>query len=140
MKKLILSGLFGALAMLLLQGPLVARAMDAGIMDSGGYRGYEMGPGMMRYGGYPDDGSGPGFLGQCYGNEGQYRQNQSYLDRKGAERVFEDYLNSRHNPNLKLGEVKDEGSVFEADLLTKDNSLVDKLIVNKNTGQMRSAY
>jgi hypothetical protein len=39
-----------------------------------------------------------------------------------------------------LGEIKDEGSFFGAELLTKDNSLVDKLIVDKNTGRMRSAY
>jgi len=43
-------------------------------------------------------------------------------------------------PNFKLGEIKDEGSIFEAHLLTKDNSLVDKLIGDKNTGRIRSAY
>jgi hypothetical protein len=66
--------------------------------------------------------------------------NINLLNKKDAERIFEDNLNSRHNPNLKLGAIKDQGSSFEADLLTKDNSLVDKLIVDKNTGRMRSAY
>jgi len=140
MKKLILCGLAGALAMLIAQSPLEAQAMDNGMIDSGSYRSYDMGPGMMRYGGSQDSVMGPGMMGPGYENEPHYYQNQKYLDRNGAERVFEDNLKSRHNPNLKLGKIKDEGSFFEADLLTKDNSLVDKLIVDKDTGRMRSAY
>ena len=140
MKKLILCGLVGVLAMLLVNSPIDAQAMDSGMMSGGGYRGFDMGPGMMHDGGHRDYDMGPGMMGQGYENEPYYHQNQKKLDSKGAERVFEDYLNSRNNPNLKLGKIKDEGSFFEADLLTKDNSLVDKLIVDKNTGRMRSAY
>jgi hypothetical protein len=136
MKKLVLYGLAGILAMLLVWGPLDLQAMDSGMMGSGGYRGYDMGPGMMHYGDYPDYGMAP----QCNDKEPHYRQNQTYLDRKGAEKIYEDYLNSRHNPNLKLGKIMDEGSSFEAELLTQNNSLVDKLIVDKNTGRIRSAY
>lgn len=124
MKKLILCGLVGALA-ILLANPIDAQAMDSGIMGGGGFRGYGMGLERM---------------GQGYENEMHYRQNQKYLDRKGAERIFEDYLSSRHNPNLTLGEIKDEGSFFEADLLTQNNSLADKLIVNKDTGRICSAH
>ena len=29
---------------------------------------------------------------------------------------------------------------FEADVVTKDNSLADKILVDKNTGWMRPAY
>ena len=140
MKKLILCSFVGVLAMLLANIPIDARAMDSGMMDGGGYRGYDMGPGMMHDGNYRNYDMGPGMMGQGYENEPQYYQNQKYLDKKDAERIFEDNLNSRHNPNLKLGAIKDQGSSFEADLLTKDNSLVDKLIVDKNTGRMRSAY
>jgi len=155
MKKLIICSFVGVLVMLLANIPIDARAMDSGMMDGAGYRGYDMGPAMMHDGNYRNydmgpammhDGNyrnydmGPGMMGQGYENEPQYYQNQKYLDKKDAERIFEDNLNSRHNPNLKLGEIKDQGSSFEADLLTKDNSLVDKLIVDKNTGRMRSAY
>ena len=140
MKKLILCGLVGALA-ILLANPIDAQAMDSGMMGGGGFRGYDMGPEMMHYGGSRNYGmGGPEMMGQGYENEMHYRQNQKYLDRKGAERIFKDYLRSRHNPNLKLGEIKDEGSFFEADLLTHDNSLADKLIVDKDTGRIRSAY
>jgi hypothetical protein len=99
-----------------------------------------MGPGMMHNGGDQNYGVGPGMMGQYNNNESYHRRNQMYVDRNGAERIFEEYLDSRHNPNLKLGKIKDRGSFFEARLLTKDNSFVDKLIVDKNTGQMRSAY
>ena len=140
MKKLILIGVAGALAMLLAQSPLNARAMDSGMMDSGSYHGYDMGPGMMRYNGPRAHGSSPGMMGRGYEDEPHYPRHQANVDREDATRIFEDYLNSRHNPNLKLGKIKDEGSNFEADLLTKDNSLIDKLLVDKDTGRMRTAY
>jgi len=140
MKKLLLGGLFGVLALLLVQRPQPARAMDSGMMDNGGYGSYDMGPGMMHYGGNRNYGMGPGIMGQGYEDEPHYYHSQKHLDKKDAARILEDYLNSRNNPNLKLGEIRDQGSSFEADLLTKDNSLVDKLIVDKNTGRMRSAY
>ena len=140
MKKLILCGLAGVLALMLVQHPVDLLAMDSGMMGSGAYRGYEMGPGMMRYGGYQDYGMNPGMMSPGDENGSQYRENQTYLDRKAAERIFEDSLKRKHNPNLKLGEIKDEGSFFETEILTKDNSLVDRLIVDKSTGRMRSAY
>jgi len=140
MKKIILCGLVGALAILLVNSPIDAQAMDDGMMSSGGYRGYDMGPGMMRYGGYQDHGMGSSMMGPSEDNGSQRVQNRTSADKNAAEKIFEDYLNSRHNPNLKLGKIKDEGSVFEADLVTRDNSLVRKLIVDKNTGRMRSVY
>ncbi len=140
MKKLILCSLFGALALLLVQSPQLVQAMDSGMMDNGGYGSYDMGPGMMHYGGDRNYDMGPGTMGQGYEDEPHYYQNQKYLDKKDAAKILKDYLNSRNNPNLMLGKIKDQGSSFEADLLTKDHSLVDKLIVDKNTGRMRSAY
>jgi hypothetical protein len=138
MKMLILYGIAIVLAMLLANGPIDAQAMDSGMMSGGGYRGYEMGPGMMHYGGYPAHGMGSSMMGPSGENGLQRNQNRAYTDKNGAERIFEDYLKSEHNPNLKLGKIKDEGSFFEADLVTRDNSLVDELIVNKDTGHLRS--
>jgi hypothetical protein len=140
MKKLILCSLFGALAMLLGNSPIDAQAMDSGMMSGGGYRGYEMGPGMMRYGGYPAQGMDSSMMGSGEENGLQRNQNRTHIDKNGAERIFEDYLKSEHNPNLKLGKIKDEGSFFEADVVTRDNSLVDELIVDKDTGHLRSTY
>jgi hypothetical protein len=42
-------------------------------------------------------------------------------------------IKSMRNPNLKLGKVKDAGNAFEAEILTKNNSLVDKVLVDKST-------
>ena len=140
MKKLLLYGFALTLALLLAQNPQITFAMDSGMMDSGGYRGYDMGPGMMHYGGSQEHGMGPGMMGRGYENEPHYPRSQKSVDSEDAARIFEDYLSSRHNPDLKLGAIKDEGDSFEANLLTKDNSVVNKLLVDKDTGRIRSAY
>jgi len=108
-----------------------------------GHDGYGMGPGMMG-GGY---GMGQGMMGPAYGSEpsrqfpnGGQQQPQQPIDKAQARSMVENYLQSTGNPNLKLGEITDEGSSFEADIVTKNNSLVDKILVNKNSGAMRSAY
>jgi hypothetical protein len=113
--------------------------------------GYERGPGMMGPGygrGYgmrgPGWGMGPGMMNR-YGDRDsrygfQYQQPQEPLGEKEAKEILENYLKSTRNPNLKLGKIKDRDSYFEAEVLTKDDSLVDKLAVDKNTGWMRSIY
>ena len=139
MKMLILYGVAIVVAMLLANGPMNAQAMDDGMMNSNGYRGYATGPGMMRYGGYQANSMGPSMMGPGEENSLQHNQNRA-INRNGAERIFEDYLKSEHNPDLKLGKIKDEGSFFEADLVSRNNSLVDELIVDKDTGHLRSIY
>ncbi len=57
-----------------------------------------------------------------------------------AKQMLEDNLRYGKNPNLKLGELSDKGDYYEADILTKEGSLVDKVQVNKQTGYFRSAY
>jgi len=115
-------------------------AMGPGMMGYGmgpGMMGYGMGPGMMGYGrGYG------GMMGPGYGNnQQQYQQPQRTITEKDAKGIMENYLNSTRNPNLKLGKIKDEGSAFEAEIVTKNNSsLVDKVLVDKNTGWLRSIY
>ena len=102
----------------------------------GGYQnGYGMGYGMMGYG------MGPGMMGPGYGYNQQYQQPQRPITEKDAKGIVENYLNSTRNPNLKLGKIKDEGSAFEADIVTKSNgTLVDKVLVSKDTGWLRSIY
>jgi hypothetical protein len=62
------------------------------------------------------------------------------MEEKDAKELVENYLESTRNPNLKLGKIEDKGEGFEADILTKDGSLVDKMLVDKRTGWMRSVY
>jgi hypothetical protein len=94
--------------------------------------GYSRGSGMM--GGY---GSGYG-MGRGYGR--QSPSTGKSIDAKEAEAMMKDYLKSSRNPNLKLGKIKDVGSAFEAEILTKKNDLVDRVHIDKETGYLRSAY
>lgn len=118
--------------------------MGPGMMGPGG--GYGMGPGMMGPHMRGRGGMGPGMMGPGYGPQygpqypPQYQQPQKPMEEKDARGIVGNYLASTRNPNLKLGKIEDKGNVFEAEILTKDNSLVDKIMVDKNTGWMRSIY
>jgi hypothetical protein len=110
--------------------------MGPGMM--GGYGpGWGMGPGMM--GGYSPGygrgymmgpGYGPGMMGYGYGPGYGRDLNLSTDDVKN-------YLEQMiRNPNLKVGEVKEQGQdEITATIVTKDkDALVQKLVVNRHTG------
>ena len=95
--------------------------------------GYGMGPGMM----------GPGYgygYGPQYGYGQQYQQPSNPLSEDQAKQEVENYLSSTRNPNLKIGKIEDKGNDYEVNIETKDGSLANKILVNKDTGWMRSAY
>ncbi len=94
--------------------------------------GYGMGPGMM------GRGMGPGMMGPGYGP--QYQQERKPLTEKDVKAMLEIYVQSTRNPNLKLGKITDKDQYFEAEIVTKSDSLVDKILVDKQTGWMRSVY
>ena len=138
MKKTLL-----ALVVILIVGIAVAYAQNPGMMGGQGwnycpYCGQSMGQGMM----------GGGMMGPGYGQQyqqpqyqqPQYQQPQKPLEESDAKSILENYIKNMRNPNLKLGKIKDAGNTFEAEIVTKDNSLIDKIIVDKMTGWMRSAY
>jgi hypothetical protein len=114
--------------------------MGPGMMAPG--YGYGMGPGM-RHRGW---GRGPGMMGPGYGPQygppygPQYQQPREPMKEKDAEQIVENYLRATRNPNLKLGKITEKDTYFEAEILTKEGSLADKLAVDKNTGWMRSIY
>jgi len=98
-----------------------------------------MGPGMM----------GLGMMGRGWGMGPGYGQPPSspqtpggskQMEEKDARALLENHLKATRNPNLKLGKIEDKGSVFEAEILTKDGSLVDRIAIDKRTGWMRSVY
>jgi hypothetical protein len=140
-------------------GPGYGYGMGPGMMG-GGYGGYGMGPGMMgpgygygmgpgmMGGGYGGYGMGPGMMGPGYGygygpQSGygrQYQQPQKPLDKEQVQQLVDNYLKSTRNPNLKIGKIEEKGNGYEVDIETKGGSLVDKLLVDKDTGWMRSVY
>jgi len=97
--------------------------------------GYSRGSGMMGGYGY---GRGPGMMGPGYGS--QYRNSGKPIDLKEAKAMMNDYMKSSRNPNLKLGEIKDIGKTFETEIRTRNNALVDRILIDKETGYIRSAY
>jgi len=148
MKKTLFIASLSMLVVLLALGSVYGQSSNQGYNtppQSGQGGGYGMGNGMMggRGNGY---GMGPGMMGsgQGYGPSQQYpyaqQQPQKPIDKDQAKSMVENYLKSTGNPNLKLGDIKDAGQNFEADVVTKDNSLADKILVDKNTGWMRPAY
>ena len=115
-------------------------AFGSGMMG-GGYSG--MGPGGgQNMGPGNGQGTGPGmnFPGDLRQYTPQTQQPQKPLDKNDARGLAERYLKSTRNPNLHLGKIEDKGNAFEANVLTKNNSLADKILIDKNTGSMRSAY
>jgi len=115
--------------------------MGPGMMGRGDYGGWYCpyhGQSMGPRGGY---GMGPGMMGPGYqGYEPRYQQSPKPLEEKDVKAILESYLKSMRNPNLKLGKIKEKDSHFEVEILTKENSLVDKILVDKFTGWMRSIY
>ena len=123
MKKTLLLAITAVLVLLLGVG------MGYAHMGSG----YGMGPGMM----------GPGYgygYGPRYGYGPQSQGPSKPLNKDQAKKEVENYLSSMRNPNLKVGKIEEKGNEYEVDIETKDGSLADKIMVNKDTGSMRSAY
>jgi hypothetical protein len=109
--------------------------MGPGMMGPG-MMGRDMGPGMM-----DREMMGSGYERQYGPQYGPRRQQPDKpLEEKDARAILQNYLQSMRNPNLKLGKIKDIGIAFEAEILTKDDSLVDEILVDKNTGSMHSVY
>jgi hypothetical protein len=95
-------------------------------------RGYTMGSGYGRNG---NSGYGmPFYGGNHYGSSGR----GSEMTRQEAEAIVGNYIGG--NPNLRAGKIKDRSTYFETEIRTKDNSLVSKLAVDKNTGNVRQLY
>ena len=118
--------------------PYCGTPMGPGMMGPG----YGRGPGMMG----PGYGRGPGMMGPGYGPQygpphgPPYQQPREPMKEKDAEQIVENYLRATRNPNLKLGKITEKDSYFEAEILTKEGSLADKLAIDKSNGWMRSIY
>lgn len=90
-------------------------------------RGWGGGPGMMR-------GNGPG-----YDRRADVQGNQAVnLSTDDVKARMERWLAWRGNERLKVGEVKEkDADTITAEIVTKDNSLVERFIVDRRTGFTR---
>lgn len=92
------------------------------MMGPGAWSGY--GPGIM-----PGYGPGPGW------NAGGRDLN---LSADSVKTYFERWLAWQGNPRLKVGDVKEkDADSIVVDIVTKDNSLVQRFVVNRHYGSLR---
>jgi hypothetical protein len=96
------------------------------------------GYGMMGRGYYGRHGMGPGKMGPGY--ERDYRRFEKPLNKEEAKLAVEKMIEISRNPNLKTGDIEDNERFFVVEVLTQEDSLVDKVQVDKDTGLMRSIY
>ena len=106
----------------------------AGMMGNKGFRsGGHMGPMMGT-----EHGWGCPMMEHTAGYYGTYRTVE--LTKNDAQTIVRDYLYRLGNPNLKQGKLKETEHEFEVEIVTKDNSLVEKILIDKETGWMRPIY
>jgi hypothetical protein len=69
--------------------------------------------------------------------EGGYGEKKEVLTPADAEKILKQYFAKK---NVTIGEIKERELYFEAEVRDKDNKLIDKVIVDKRTGRIRSIY
>lgn len=112
-------------------GPWGGGGYGPGMM--GGWGPGMMGPGMMHGWGPSMGGWGPGMMGTWWDRPGDLK-----LTTDDVKSRFERWIAWHGNPRIKVGEVKEKDeSTIEVDIVTQDNSLVDRFIVDRRTGFWR---
>ena len=117
-------------------GLVYGHGMGGGGMMAG--RGFSSGGGHMEPMMGTEHGCCCPMMQHTGGYYGEYRTEQ--LTKNDAQTIVQDYLYRLSNPNLKQGKIKETDHEFEVEIVTKDNSLVEKLLIDKQTGWTRSTY
>ena len=114
------------------------------VLAAGGVAWADMGGGFGPWGGMMGHGimdhSSPGPTRWSGWHNMGFSVSGLILTREQAAQIAQTHLQALGNPNLKLGEVTEFEPYYEAVILTKDGSLVEKLLVDKRTGWLRSVY
>ncbi len=101
--------------------------------------GYGMGRGMGMMGGMMG-GGGPGFSGPDNCPYHDLTIGAAPITKDEATTILQNHLKWTRNPNLKLGKITEKETGFEAEIVTKDNSLVNKIFIDKETGRTKPIY
>lgn len=114
------------------RGQMMGGQMGPGMMGPGA-----MGPGMM--GGMMRGGQGgmmgPGMMDQGFGDR---VVPSKHLSTDDVRHFLEYRLARRGNKRLKVGEVKEEGKdSIIADIVTVDDSLIERLKVDRHSGTLQ---
>ena len=65
--------------------------------------------------------------------------NRPALTKEQAYDVLANHVR-KINPDLEIGEIKDGGGFYEAEILSEDKEVVERLAVDKQSGQLRVIY
>ena len=61
------------------------------------------------------------------------------LDEADVRRMMEAWLKQERNPRLKLGSITAKGeNIYQADIVTQDNSLVQRFDIDRRTGAIEA--
>jgi len=71
------------------------------------------------------------------GGQGSYGEKQKIATAGEARKVMEKHF---ANKDVLIGEVLEKELYFEADIMDKKQTVIDKVIVDKRTGRVRSIY
>ena len=69
--------------------------------------------------------------------EGGYGEKKEVLTPGDADKILRQYFAKQ---NVTIGEIREKELYFEAEVRDKDNKIIDKVIVDKRTGRVRSIY
>jgi hypothetical protein len=68
---------------------------------------------------------------------GEYGEKRTVQNAADAMKVLKEYFSKK---DVRIGEIREKKLYFEADILDKNNRIIDKVIVDKRTGRIRSIY
>ena len=65
-------------------------------------------------------------------------QDMAPLGKDDVRMLMKNYVSA--NPNLKAGDITEKDDVYVGEIVTKDGSLVEKVVIDKQTGWMKYTY
>jgi hypothetical protein len=97
-------------------------------------------------------GYGAGFLGSRDGRYLQYPHDpgntnvpgsgddhsSGSINRVMAEQMIHRYMREHHNESYKIGGIQDRGNFFTAEIIKTDGSLIQWILIDKRSGDLRS--
>ncbi len=90
----------------------------------------------------PDVQAMNGWRGGAYGDYcpmwGPYGARKIVTTAEEAKKILQDYFSSYEG--IKISNIKERKWFFEAEIKDKNNNIIDKVIVDKRTGRIRSIY
>ncbi len=134
-------------------GPAPYRRGEGHYRADPGRNNYRSDPGSRYYPGDRAPGRGQGYYrgdrGPGYYYRGQpsspyggpwrsgYGERRAISSRGDAQRMLNDYYTRR---NMRIGPVRDKGFYYEADIMDRNNRFMDRVIIDKRSGRIRSIY